>query len=138
MAVVLSGAPLIPVAVNAFAHLKDETLSTSGDSGLYSEDENIAKAARHGEPERRNWDVSSVQTQLPPGGGTPRIAPPRWTIDDSAALYGVPGWSEGYFEINDVGHVAVRPLGGEHRPRDLTKGVTGRLLSHNLLSFLRN
>jgi len=34
-----------------------------------------------------------------------------WTIKDSAALYNVAGWSSGYFDINDAGHVEVTPSG---------------------------
>jgi arginine decarboxylase len=34
-----------------------------------------------------------------------------WTTQDSAALYNVPGWSNGYFRINDAGHVAMTPSG---------------------------
>jgi arginine decarboxylase len=34
-----------------------------------------------------------------------------WTIRDSASLYNVPGWSSGYFDINEAGHVEVTPLG---------------------------
>jgi arginine decarboxylase len=32
-----------------------------------------------------------------------------WTIDDSRALYNVEGWGIGFFDINDRGHVVVRP-----------------------------
>jgi arginine decarboxylase len=32
-----------------------------------------------------------------------------WTIDDSASLYGVDGWGNGYFAINDAGNLAVSP-----------------------------
>ena len=34
-----------------------------------------------------------------------------WTTKDSASLYNVAGWSSGYFEINDAGHVDVTPSG---------------------------
>jgi len=34
-----------------------------------------------------------------------------WTTKDSASLYNVPGWSSGYFRINDAGHVEVTPSG---------------------------
>ena len=34
---------------------------------------------------------------------------PQWTIADSLDLYQVPAWSEGYFDINDAGHVVARP-----------------------------
>jgi arginine decarboxylase len=33
----------------------------------------------------------------------------RWTIDDSRALYNVEGWGVGFFDVNERGHVVVRP-----------------------------
>jgi len=36
-------------------------------------------------------------------------AEPAWAVEDSRALYNVKGWGGGYFEINDQGHVVVRP-----------------------------
>ncbi len=39
----------------------------------------------------------------------PRVATESWTIADARALYNVEGWSGGFFEINDRGHVVVRP-----------------------------
>ncbi|MDQ3810037.1 MAG: arginine decarboxylase, partial [Chloroflexota bacterium] len=33
----------------------------------------------------------------------------RWTIEDSRVLYNVEGWGLGYFDINEQGHVVVRP-----------------------------
>ncbi len=35
-----------------------------------------------------------------------------WSIDDAADLYRVPAWSDGFFTINDKGHVAVTPIDG--------------------------
>jgi arginine decarboxylase len=32
-----------------------------------------------------------------------------WTIDSARTLYNVEGWGIGYFDINDKGHVVVRP-----------------------------
>ena len=42
-----------------------------------------------------------------------------WTTNDSAALYNVAGWSNGYFRINDAGHVEVSPSGPEGPSVDL-------------------
>ena len=42
-----------------------------------------------------------------------------WTTEDSAALYNVPGWSSGYFRINDAGHVEVTPSGPDGPSVDL-------------------
>src|SRR5688500_607362 len=40
-----------------------------------------------------------------------RAAPPKaaWTIDAARALYNVEGWGAGYFDIDERGHVVVRP-----------------------------
>ena len=32
-----------------------------------------------------------------------------WTIDDTVNLYGVDGWGNGYFSINERGNLAVSP-----------------------------
>ncbi|MEE8321211.1 MAG: biosynthetic arginine decarboxylase, partial [Gammaproteobacteria bacterium] len=34
-----------------------------------------------------------------------------WSIARSRALYHIPGWSDGYFDINDAGHLVVHPQG---------------------------
>jgi arginine decarboxylase len=34
---------------------------------------------------------------------------PAWSIDAARALYNVEGWGVGYFDINEKGHVVVRP-----------------------------
>ena len=34
---------------------------------------------------------------------------PAWTIDAARALYNIEGWGAGYFDIDDRGHVVVRP-----------------------------
>ena len=39
--------------------------------------------------------------------------PTSWTPDDAADLYRVHAWSDGYFSVNDEGHVAVQPAGPE-------------------------
>jgi arginine decarboxylase len=40
----------------------------------------------------------------------PVITPPApWTIDDARTLYNIEGWGAGYFDINERGHVIVRP-----------------------------
>jgi arginine decarboxylase len=35
--------------------------------------------------------------------------PRRWSVEDSRALYNIEGWGHGFFDINKVGHVVVRP-----------------------------
>jgi arginine decarboxylase len=39
----------------------------------------------------------------------PAAAGTTWTIDDSRTLYNVEGWGIGFFDINEKGHVVVRP-----------------------------
>jgi arginine decarboxylase len=34
---------------------------------------------------------------------------PAWTVDAARALYNVQGWGAGFFDINEKGHVVVRP-----------------------------
>src|SRR6266496_3117288 len=36
-----------------------------------------------------------------------------WTIESARTLYNIEGWGIGYFDINDAGHVIVRPDGAE-------------------------
>ena len=40
------------------------------------------------------------------------IAADDWSTDDAADLYRVAAWSDGFFTINDKGHVAVTPIDG--------------------------
>ncbi len=54
-----------------------------------------------------------------------RTAPPldgkadeQWTIDSARTLYNIEGWGIGYFDINEQGHVVVRP-DGENPTREL-------------------
>src|SRR5207342_3552338 len=39
----------------------------------------------------------------------PGVARANWTIDSARALYNIEGWGAGFFDINDKGHVIVRP-----------------------------
>src|SRR4051812_16710894 len=39
---------------------------------------------------------------------TPKIVP-AWSIDSARALYNIEGWGAGFFDVNDAGHVVVRP-----------------------------
>jgi arginine decarboxylase len=36
-------------------------------------------------------------------------SPPAWTIESARELYNIEGWGAGYFDINERGHVVVRP-----------------------------
>src|SRR4051794_28608971 len=46
-----------------------------------------------------------------------------WTVEDSARLYSIERWGQGYFSINDEGHVAVHPDQNRARSIDLKKLV---------------
>lgn len=104
---------------------KDEALSMSGDSSVYSEEGNIAKAARLEEPTRRNWEpakpigVPALVESLAPGL---QAGSPSWDPSDAAKLYNVSGWSEGYFSVTSDGRLAVRPQGGKHTIFEFTPG----------------
>jgi arginine decarboxylase len=51
----------------------------------------------------------------------------RWTVADSADLYDVARWGNGYFTINDDGHVCVLPTKDPNRAIDL-KELVDRLV----------
>ena len=42
----------------------------------------------------------------------------RWTIDEARSLYNIEGWGAGFFDINEQGHVVVRP-NKEHPEHEL-------------------
>ena len=48
-----------------------------------------------------------------------------WKIEDSLDLYGVNAWGNGYFGINEAGHVVVRPDQTADREIDLHEVVRG-------------
>src|SRR4051812_22967052 len=58
-----------------------------------------------------------MATRIVDGTETPQIMP-AWSIDAARALYNVEGWGAGFFDINDAGHVIVRP-DREHPDRTL-------------------
>ena len=47
-------------------------------------------------------------THVPPST-TEESSSPAWTIDAARELYNIDGWGAGYFDINERGHVVVRP-----------------------------
>ena len=47
-------------------------------------------------------------THVPPRT-TEESSSPAWTIDAARDLYNIEGWGAGYFDINERGHVVVRP-----------------------------
>src|SRR4051812_31737179 len=46
-----------------------------------------------------------------------------WTVADSARLYGIGNWGQGYFSTNDLGHVTVHPTQDPLQGVDLKKLV---------------
>ncbi|MBL1218090.1 MAG: biosynthetic arginine decarboxylase [Planctomycetes bacterium] len=50
---------------------------------------------------------------------------PRWSAADSAELYQIKAWGKDYFDINDAGHVVVRPEQERHSEIDLYEVVQG-------------
>ncbi len=55
-----------------------------------------------------------TSTRIPPAQKNGHVAPPAppsepWTIASAKSLYNVEGWGIGFFDINDEGHVVVRP-----------------------------
>src|SRR5688500_18923993 len=59
------------------------------------------------------------------GIGHPASTSPHrdWTIEDSARLYGIQRWGQGYFSVNGDGHVAIHPDQNPARSIDLKKLV---------------
>jgi arginine decarboxylase len=47
-------------------------------------------------------------THVPPAT-TEDTSSPGWTIESARELYNIEGWGAGYFDINERGHVVVRP-----------------------------
>jgi arginine decarboxylase len=60
-------------------------------------------------PARDVSPLDDPHAGTPGGDGAPADAAAAWTPQDAAELYHVAAWGEGYVEINDRGHVAVRP-----------------------------
>ena len=49
--------------------------------------------------------------------------PRRWTVQDSRELYNVTNWSNGYFGINDAGHLVMHPEGAQGTSLDVKELV---------------
>ncbi len=50
---------------------------------------------------------------------------PKWAVRQSAELYGIDAWGQGYFSVNKKGHVVVRPDRRPGRSIDLHEVVEG-------------
>src|SRR4051794_29658207 len=62
--------------------------------------------------------------------------PRKWTVADSAETYGIKAWSQGYFSINDHGHVVCHPQGPEAGTADLRELVDKVVRRVNTLPLL--
>src|SRR5688572_23007114 len=51
-------------------------------------------------------------THIPPATASDVPPSPAWSIESARELYNIDGWGAGYFDINDKGHVVVRPHRG--------------------------
>ena len=56
-----------------------------------------------------------TSTRVPPPAKnshpTPPPQPPAepWTVESARSLYNIEGWGIGFFDINEAGHIVVRP-----------------------------
>jgi len=64
---------------------------------------------------------------IPPSGqpSVRSIPATSWTTEASSQLYGVEEWGNGYFGVNQAGHVTVRLEGGESREVSLFEIIEG-------------
>jgi arginine decarboxylase len=45
----------------------------------------------------------------------------KWSVTEATELYDVARWGQGYFSVNDLGHVVVHPTKEPHRGVDLKR-----------------
>jgi arginine decarboxylase len=64
-----------------------------------------------------------VDLSTPANGATVSPSTKPWTVADSASLYGIANWGQGYFSVNDDGHVSVHPRQDPQQNIDLKKLV---------------
>ena len=55
----------------------------------------------------------------------------KWTVKDSAALYGLDRWGREYFRVNEYGNISVNPKGLKGESLDLTN-LLNELKGRNL------
>jgi arginine decarboxylase len=61
----------------------------------------------------------------PAAATDPVLTEPAWTPADTAALYGLDAWGQGYFGVTEAGTVSVRPTADPAREIDLYDLVRG-------------
>ena len=68
--------------------------------------------------------VEKTEKPALPGSAVPTNGNGRhWGVPESSKLYGIKNWGNGYFDINDDGHVAVHPTKDPAKSIDLKKLV---------------
>ncbi len=69
---------------------------------------------------------SLTSNESPTVGASPAMRRgPSWSVSDSLELYHVQAWGQGYFGVNEAGHVVVRPEQVPGREIDLFEVVQG-------------
>ncbi len=58
-------------------------------------------------------------------GGSLAERPELWTVEDARQRYQIAAWGQGFFEINDAGHVEVRPHRSEKPSIDIFEVIQG-------------
>ncbi len=68
---------------------------------------------------------SAADLSAPSNDSSLPASPPRrkWTTEDSAKVYGIRDWGQGYFSVNPAGNVAVHPAQSPDNSIDLKKLV---------------
>ncbi|MCC2679677.1 MAG: arginine decarboxylase [Pseudobdellovibrio sp.] len=61
----------------------------------------------------------SVNKSAPATHAFAKTTANQWTVEDSAKIYGINNWGNGYFRINNDGNVAVTPKGAKGNSLDL-------------------
>ena len=72
---------------------------------------------------------------MPKRTETPPTAPPaqEWSVADSTALYRTEAWGDGYFSINEKGHVIAKVAGTEVDLLDVMEGLSVRSINAPVL-----
>ena len=50
-----------------------------------------------------------MATRIAPPDAAPVEPTPAWSIESARALYNIEGWGAGFFDVNERGHIIVRP-----------------------------
>jgi len=69
--------------------------------------------------ETNSTSVTSVNKSAPATHAFAKTTANPWTVEDSAKIYGINNWGNGYFRINNDGNVAVTPKGAKGNSLDL-------------------